>query len=102
MTIRLTHTGKLLSNGASQIALLTLRIQQKKQLDSQSNLSYNTANGNPPLPARLSRAGEDIFDHNDDYKWNRKHGNNGEKRAYNYTHILLALRRFAIESQIHV
>ena len=29
-------------------------------------------------------------------------GNNGEKRAYNYTHILLALRRFAIESQIHV
>ena len=46
---------------------------KKKQLDNCGDLSYNTANGNPPLPARLSRAGEDIFDHNDDHKWNRKH-----------------------------
>ncbi len=45
----------------------------KKQLDSQSNLSYNTANENPPLPALWSRAGEDSFGHNYDHKWNRKH-----------------------------
>ena len=73
MTIGIAHTGKSLSNGASQIALLTLRNQQKKPLDNRSDLSYNTANGNPPLQARLSRAGEDIFDHNYDHKWNRKH-----------------------------
>lgn len=41
MTIGIAHAGKSLSNGASQIALLTLRIQRKKQLDNRSDLSYN-------------------------------------------------------------
>ena len=31
--------------------------------------------------ARLSRAGEDIFDHNDDHKWNRKHRKQRKKEG---------------------
>ena len=49
MTVGITHTGKSLSDGSNQIVLLTLRNQPKKQLDNCGDLSYNTANGNPPL-----------------------------------------------------